>query len=249
MFRKLFKIAGVLILMAFIIGTLAFTTSESKNIMCRDIEISFNDHDVIHVNKKDILRLVNSADKQIKMKTLEQIDTEVIENEVEKIQAIEKAEVYKIIAKDTTSFKGVLVVKVRHREPFVRIISDSGDYFLDKKGYKIPASSDYTANVLVITGSVSQKYAAGEMLPFIEFIEDDSFWRAQIKQIHVENDGDIILTPLVGDHFIELGTLENYESKLKKMEAFYDQVLVKDNWDKYKTISLKYNNQVVAKRN
>lgn len=249
MFRKIFRILGILLLVSFIIGTLAFTTRESKNIPCKDIQISFNSHDIIQVNSKEILRQVNKVDNQVKKKTLEQIDTESIEKEVEKIKAIEKVEVYKIISKDTSSFKGVLVVKVKHRKPFVRIITESENYFLDKMGNKIPSSSDYTANVLVVTGSVSEKFAIEELLPFVKYVEKDDFWKAQIEQLHVEKDGDLLIIPQVGDHILEMGSLDGFESKLRKMEAFYDQILIRDNWDKYKTISLKYNNQVVAKRN
>jgi cell division protein FtsQ len=45
-----------------------------------------------------------------------------------------------------------------------------------------------------------------------------------------------------------LGDLNNYRWKLQIMSAFYKQVLARNNWDKYEKVSLKYNNQVVAKR-
>lgn len=64
-----------------------------------------------------------------------------------------------------------------------------------------------------------------------------------------KKNGDVQLAPLVGDHIIELGDVDNFERKLQKMRAFYEQVLVKNSWDKYDVISLKYNNQVIAKRN
>ncbi len=248
MFLKLFKIAGIFLLMAFIVVTLAFTSGESKDILCRDIEVSFNNSDQIHVSKNDVMRRIKAADNQLLKKTLDKINSDIIEKEVEKLQAIKEAEVYKIIVKDTTSYKGVLVVKVKHRKPVVRIISDNGSYFLDKEGNRIPVSSGYTANVLVVTGSLSEKYATEEMLPFVLYIENNAFWNAQIEQIHVENDGDVLLSPLVGDQIIEMGSLDDYAGKLRKMRAFYDQVLVKNNWNKYKRISLKYNNQVVAKK-
>jgi cell division protein FtsQ len=85
-------------------------------------------------------------------------------------------------------------------------------------------------------------------LPFVLYVENDDFWRAQIEQIHVENNGDVLLTPLFGEHIIEFGELEDYQRKLQKMKAFYKQVLAQNNWNKYKTISLKYNNQVIAKK-
>ena len=98
------------------------------------------------------------------------------------------------------------------------------------------------------SGSISEKFASEKLLPFILYVEDDDFWNAQIEQIYVEEDGDVLLTPLVGGHIIELGEVDNFREKLHVMSEFYKQVLAKNNWDKYEKISLKYNNQVVAKR-
>jgi cell division protein FtsQ len=242
------KITGFLLLVIFIIGLLAFTSVESKDVMCTDIEVSFNDNDLIHVNKKEILRLVNAADSKVLSKSFAQINSEIIETEVEKHKAIQKAEVYKIVRNSDGKYSGLLVVKVKHRKPILRIMSESGNYYLDKYGNKVPASSNYTTNVLVASGYISEKFAREQLLPFVLYVEDDDFWKAQIEQIYVEKDGDVFFTPLIGEHIIELGDTDNYKAKLRKMRAFYDQVLVKNSWNKYKTISLKYNNQVIAKR-
>ncbi len=152
------------------------------------------------------------------------------------------------MTKDSSSYKGVLVVKVKHREPVVRVMSNTGSYYLDEFGGKIPISANYTANVLATTGFFPEKYATEKLLPFILFIENDEFWQAQIEQVHIEKNGEVLLIPLIGEHIIEFGKLDDYQRKLQKMKAFYEQVLAKNNWNKYKTVSLKYNNQVIAKR-
>lgn len=248
MFRKLLKIAGSLVLVIFIIGTLAFTSFESKDVVCRSIEIEFGSNELIQVDKDELIRLVKAADKDVLNKKLTQINSEIIEKAVKKHEAILNAEVYKVIAKDSSSYKGILTVKVKHREPVVRIMSETASYYLDEFGGKIPISSNYTANVLATTGYFSEKFAKEQLLPFVLFIENDEFWQAQIEQVHIEKDGEVLLTPLVGEHIIEFGNLEDYQKKLQKMKAFYEQVLAKNNWNKYKTVSLKYNNQVIAKR-
>jgi cell division protein FtsQ len=248
MFLKVLKIAGSIVLVIFIIVTLAFTVHESEDVVCANIEIEFGSDELIQVNKDELIRLVKAADKSVLGKKLEQINSEIIENAVEKHQAILNAEVYTVMAKDSGSYKGFLVVKVKHREPVVRIMSSTANYYLDEFGGKIPISSNYTANVLATTGYLSEKYASEQLLPFVLFIENDPFWQAQIEQVHVEKNGDVLLTPLVGEHIIEFGKLDNYRKKLQKMKAFYEQVLAKDQWNKYKTVSLKYNDQVIAKR-
>lgn len=248
MFRKLLKLIGFLFLIIFVIGTLAFTSIESRNIMCSDIEVVFDKNEAINIDKERLVKLVKATDSKIFNKTLDEINSEVFEGEIEKIPAILKADVYKLMVNEKGAYKGVLVVKVKHREPIMRVITSNGSYYLDKFGARIPVSSSYTTNVLVASGSVSEKFAVEKLLPFVLYVKDDDFWNAQIEQIYVEEDGDVLLTPLVGGHIIELGEVDNYREKLHVMSEFYKQVLAKNNWDKYAKISLKYNNQVVAKR-
>jgi cell division protein FtsQ len=248
MLRKILRLTGFLVLIVFIIVTLAFTSIESKNILCTDIQVVFNKKDIISIDKDKLIRLVKSADKKVLSKNLNEINAEIIEEEIEKLPAILKADVYKLIVNDNGAYKGTLVVKVKHREPVLRVITSSGSYYLDKFGMKIPVSIKYASNVMVATGSVSETFAVEQLLPFVLYVEDSDFWNAQIQQIYVEEDGDVLLSPLVGGHIIELGDLNNYRWKLQIMSAFYKQVLAKNNWDKYEKVSLKYNNQVVAKR-
>jgi cell division protein FtsQ len=248
MVRKVLKLTGFLVLVIFIIGTLAFTSIESKNIMCADIQVVFNKSDVINIEKEKLIRLVKSVDNKVLSKTLGEINADIIEEEIEKLPAILKADVYKLMVNENGAYKGTLVVKVKHREPVLRVIASSGSYYLDEFGMKIPVSTNYATNVMVASGSISEGFAVEQLLPFVLYIEDNDFWKAQIQQIYVEEDGDVLLSPLVGDHIIELGDLNNYRWKLHIMSAFYKQVLAKNNWDKYEMVSLKYNNQVVAKR-
>ncbi len=248
MFKRLMKIAGFLLLIIFIIGTLAFTSIESKNIKCSGIEVVFDEDEIIKINKEKIIRLVKATDSKVLNKTLGEINAEKIEKEIEEVPAILKADVYKLKVSEKGTYKGVLVVKVTHREPVLRVITSNGSYYLDRFGQKIPSSPNYTANVLVASGSISEQFAVEKLLPFVLYVSGNDFWKAQITQIFVEKDGDILLTPLVGSNIIELGDAENYPEKLNVMRTFYNQVLAKNNWDKYEKISLKYNNQVVAKR-
>lgn len=248
MLRKILKLAGFLLLVAFFVVTIAFTSKESKEVCCRNIEVAFEENDLIKINEIEITRLVKLADEQLIGKNMDTINAELIEKAVEKHQAILKAEVYKIVAKDSVSYAGILGVKVKHREPAVRIISSSGNYYLDKNGVKIPTSANYAANVLVATGYFSEQFAKEQLLPFVLHLNNDEFWKAQTEQIHVEEGGNVIITPQIGNHLVELGTLEDFPNKLRNMRAFYKQVMANNNWNKYEKLSVKYKNQVIAKK-
>jgi cell division protein FtsQ len=62
----------------------------------------------------------------------------------------------------------------------------------------------------------------------------------------VTANNEIILIPRIGDHEVELGTLDDYPIKLAKLKMFYLHGLNKIGWGDYKSISLKFKNQVVC---
>jgi len=248
MLRKVLKLVGYLLLIVFLAVTLAFSSRESRNVTCSSIQIDFNEEELIKISRDEIVRLVRAADNQLIGKELNQINAEIIEREVEKHQAILNAEVYKVIARDSVNFKGILGVRVSHRVPAVRVMSSTGSYYLDKTGEQIPVSANYAARVLVTTGYFSEEFARNELLPFVLFIDENPFWKAQIEQVHVEQNGNVLLIPLVGDHVVELGALEDFQIKLRNVKAFYEQVMARNQWEKYEQISVKYKNQVIAKK-
>jgi len=248
MLRKLLKLTGSLVLIAFLVVTLSFSARETKDVTCGNIEIELQENELIKISKDEITRLVRSADDQLVGKNLQLINADSLERAVEKHQAIQKAEIYKVITKDSVGYRGTLGVKIKHREPVVRIMSSEGRYYLDRNGEAIPTSANYTANVLVATGYFSEQFAKTQLLPFVLFIEENPFWKAQVEQVHVEQNGDVLLTPLVGDHIIEMGSLEDYPQKLRNMKAFYQQIMAGNNWNMYQKLSVKYKNQVIAKK-
>lgn len=248
MLYKILKLAGYLLLIVILTVTLAFTSRKVKNVTCDNIEVKYDENESIHISKDEIRRIVMSADNQLIGKKFEQINAEFIEKEIEKHQAVLNAEVFKVVAADSARFRGVLGIRVQHREPVLRLMSANGSYYMDRTGEQIPVSSSYSAKALVVTGYFSEEFAKEELLPFALFLEENPFWKAQIGQMHVEQSGNVLLTPLIGNHLIELGAMENFQEKLRNMKVFYEQILVRNNWDKYERISLKYKNQIVAKK-
>ena len=56
-----------------------------------------------------------------------------------------------------------------------------------------------------------------------DFVNKDDFWRAQIEQVFIQQNGELLLLPQVGDYLIEFGTPDNYELKLRNLKAVYQQ--------------------------
>jgi hypothetical protein len=85
-----------------------------------------------------------------------------------------------------------------------------------------------------------------KMLPMLQFIHQDTFWSAMISEIVVNRYQDLILFPTIGKLKIEFGSHENYQVKFRRLAQFYKEVLSRCGWDYYQSLSLRFNNQLVA---
>ena len=108
------------------------------------------------------------------------------------------------------------------------------------------AIRSYYAHVIVAGGYLGQLDSLSQLVTLAEWIEKDDFWQAQIEQIYVEEHGEFILVPRVGDHVIELGNLEFLEEKFNNLHALYTKGWELREWNLYEKVSLKYKGQVVC---
>ncbi|NOQ91082.1 MAG: cell division protein FtsQ, partial [Flavobacteriaceae bacterium] len=80
-------------------------------------------------------------------------------------------------------------------------------------------------------------------------IRNDDFLRKQIIGIHQiegKNPKQFELKTREGEQIIIFGDLKRMESKIKKLKVFYKKVMLDGSLNNYKTINLKFNNQVVC---
>ena len=91
-----------------------------------------------------------------------------------------------------------------------------------------------------------------KLINFVKYIENDSFWRAEIVQIVASTmssgDLELELIPRTGRHTVLFGQVDDVEEKLDKLLAFYQKGLTNIGWDEFRTISIKYKGQVVCTR-
>ena len=89
-----------------------------------------------------------------------------------------------------------------------------------------------------------------KLINFVKYIENDSFWSAEIVQIIASemSSGDIELelVPRTGRHTILFGEIARVEEKLDDLMMFYQKGLSRIGWDEFRTISIKYKGQVVC---
>lgn len=150
--------------------------------------------------------------------------------------------------------EGIMKVSITQHEPIARIARPTGaDGYITKEGELIATSPTYTSRVLILQGpyigalmDLGKLNAMPELLPLIQFITQDKFWNAQITELEINGRNDIRLYQQVGSQVIEFGDARDVESKFKRIEVLYKEILPRKGWNAYKRISVKYKNQIVC---
>ncbi|MBN1926700.1 MAG: FtsQ-type POTRA domain-containing protein [Prolixibacteraceae bacterium] len=244
--KQVYHITGLILLTAFIVASLSFSSHEMKNIHCNSIEINVKSGEQF-VTPAEIEKTLMSQVKGITGCLMDTLNTETIEWKLAGNPWVKKAEVFKGMQKtDKGMFSGILKVSVIQREPLMKIMKGADVYYIDNEGVKLPVSYSATKHVVVVSGSVNENILKNELIEFVSYINKDKFWKAQILQIHIVNGNEVLLVPRIGRQIIEFGEIDGYESKFRNLMALYKQYLNETGWDKYTKISLKYNNQIVC---
>ena len=241
----IFKIAGLLALLVFIIVTLSFTTIERKQITCHGVMVTFDEPEQF-ISTASIEKTIQRKFKNLNGSLLDTLNTENIEAELEKNPWVRKAEVFKGYTADSSFLAGGIRVHIIQEKPFFRVVNGSDGFYVTREGKHLPFSPYSTSNVVVVSGEDSPKYINDDLLNFVKFITDDAFWKAQIQQIYIRKNHELVLVPRVGDQLIVFGKPEKIEMRFRNLKALYTEGFAKEGWNKYKTISLKYDNQVVC---
>jgi cell division protein FtsQ len=151
---------------------------------------------------------------------------------------------------------GVLYVDLAARKPIARVSGVDEDFYLDENGRKFPLSRYYSPNVPLVRGVLDENMepvdtlgcVLEEIMPVIQYVHNDPFWSAQVSEIRPTQAGDIVLYPEIGNIPMILGDVYNLESKFSRLYAFHQQVVRKHGWEKYKSVSVEFKGQVVAKK-
>ena len=88
---------------------------------------------------------------------------------------------------------------------------------------------------------------ASEIIPLLDQINANATWAQLVGALKVDRRGDIYIVPTVSGHIINIGDGSNFDDKMKRLFAFYNQVLDVKGWNYYDTISVKYANQVIGR--
>ncbi len=204
--------------------------------------------------------------EEIILMSLNRIDTvtgiTIKDISLSRIEEIISLNPYVSMVDGFVTLNGMLKLNVKEKTPVLRIYNKEGkSIYIDASGDFVPLSSRYTPRVVVASGYIDEEvtnlntnifdtiYNNSYMRNVYDLftqINKNNFLRRQIGQVYVNSKGEYDLVPVLGEHLVKLGTLEDIDLKLENLEAYYRKNLTIPDWDNYRTVNLAYKDQIVC---
>lgn len=243
MLKKILSILVVLLLAGYLVySSVGMTDRHEDTRMCQGVDLHITDS--LHFDLIDddmVLTTLQEHSVDPIGIPLDEIDLEKIEATLLLHPLVGKVQCYK-------TGGDMLRINISSKVPLVRVLNNRGqDFYVDSRG-EILSQHSLAVQLPVATGYIDRRFASKELLDVVRAIDRSEFWKAQVEQINVTREGEIQLVPRVGDHLLILGTADNVESKLSRLMNFYEKGLDNIGWNKYRSVSVAYENQVVCKK-
>ncbi len=235
----IFILLGVFLITGYIVFAIITFSGKDNEIVCSDLVISFpfNEKNSLY-SKNDITEMLSNAELHPLGESYKDINTEKIEKKLLNNIIINHAECFK-------SPSGKIYLSLRQRIPKF-LIAGNQSFYVDNDRKIIPAILNHTFYIPVVSGYITKSMAEVELYNFVTYLEQNTFWNAQIEQIYIKKDLTVELVPRVGNAIILFGKLDNFPDKLEKLKLLYSEVFPHIGWERYSVIDLQYEKQIIC---
>ena len=215
----------------------SFSAKRNETRWLKEVGITFEETEnfITHdkVNKLLIQNYANVTDIRKDKLVLNSLEKSLDENPM-----IEKAEVYATI-------DGKLKAVIRQKMPVARVYQGAESYYIDRNGDQMPLSETYTARVPLVTGDLN-KIESKKLQELLLYLYNNDFLKKNIIGIQVNTNGSLKMRSRSYNYDIEFGRPINIDRKLKNYMAFVQDATKDSVIGQYKTINLKFTQQVVC---
>lgn len=228
----------LLLMIMVVIFLFSFTSYKNEHRKIKKIEVVFVGENTLFMKEEAVNKLLIEKNKDIQTLNKVDLDLKKLELSINNQQMVENADVF-------VSVDGVLKAMIKQKTPVGRVFDETGSFYIDYEGNKMPLSDNYTARVPLISGEITivKKDKLSEVL---RMIAEDEFLKKNIIGVQVLPNGSLVMANRNYDYKIDFGRTINIEKKFKNYKAFFQKAVLDSTLDKYKRINLKFTKQVVC---
>lgn len=228
----------LVLMISVVIFLFSFTSHRNAMRKIKKTEVVFVGENILFLKAEMVNKLLIEKNQDLKTINKDGLDLNKLEKSVSSHQMIQKADVF-------VSVDGVLKAVVEQKTPVGRVFDQTGSFYIDNEGNKMPLSENYTARVPLLSGEITavKKEKLSEVLGMIA---EDDFLKKNIIGVQVLPNGGLIMANRNYDYQIDFGRTINIERKFKNYKAFFQKAVLDSTLDQYRRINLKFTKQVVC---
>lgn len=242
---------------------LGFAHTLRRDETIKDVIITIEE-DSLHqfITVKDVKQLLNDNGFATQNEKVKDINLHRLETLLMTHSGVKKIDAF-------CTLEGQLYIQIKQRKPLMRVFDVSGSsFYIDDEGTWMPLSMSYTARVPVASGEIKENFfgsaqsisqiesndslrkvfVVDDLFTIASAIQKDDFLKAYISQMYVYPNGEIALIPILGVDEIIIGKTDRLNEKLDNLKIFCENKLAAAGLNTYKSLNLKFKNQVVAQR-
>ena len=238
MLKRIIKYILHLVLIGFVAFLYGFSNTRNSEKIITKIDVQFESDGPYFLTQSMVNKLLIQNNERLQKQAKSVIDLYKLEQKVLGNPYIEKVSLF-------ISIDGTLNSLIKQRQPIARILTGNSSYYIDSQALKVPVSQNYSARVPLIT-KVDNQSDLRKLMVLLKKISNDDFLNKEIIGIHLQANNEYIMTVRSGNYRVEFGKLNQIDNKIKKLKAFYSKVFLDSTIHNYKTINVKYRNQVVG---
>jgi len=149
----------------------------------------------------------------------------------------------------------ILQVRIEEEDPVARIFTRTGhSFYIDSHLNRIPLNPRHTPRLPVFTGmpvtirgdESSDTLHLRAAWAMVRHLRSDPLNLAIVEQVDFEAPAGFVIYPKVGDLRIVFGEPADIAGKFRRLRIFYDQVLAREGWSRYREVDLRFHDQIVA---
>ena len=226
-----------LILLLALISGLFYSTISVNNLReIKSLDIYMYDYDSLLISEDSIQSVISEL-LVLKNINKSNIHKNNLEFELNKNQLINQSDIF-------IDVSGNMIVNIKQRKPIARFLDNKN--YLDVNGLIMPKSKDYSPVVPIIVGFNKSTLQLKSIYKLSHFIYEDKFLRKNITKIIIDSTGNFVLQLRKHKFKVSLGRLDKLELKVNNFKAFYIKGMKDQLLNKYSTINLQFDNQVVG---
>jgi len=249
--KKALNISLWILLFSGFFALLSFSTQKHEGRTCQNLVLKIQNANTFPlINETTIEQILADNNFRIRGQNIQDIPVDHIESKITSLSHVKSSRVF-------SNIDGDLEISLVQKTPIARVFNQNGDsFYLDEYGERMNLSSLYSARLLSITSDWVLSFDSSEenqenieienLVELIKFVNDDPFWKSQVVRIHIDKNKEIELTPRIGNHKILIGKASDLRTKFDKLWAFYQSCSESGSWTAYKTLNLKYKDQIVC---